>query len=58
LINSKEGLGKGDLMQSKKIVSFVEMDKVEINHYSTLEFDKLHWGSIYEFRNAGTTEEN
>ncbi len=45
-------------MQSKKIVSFVEMDKVEINHYSTLEFDKLHWGSIYEFRNAGTTEEN
>jgi len=45
-------------MQSKKIVSFVEMDKVEINHYSTLEFIKLYRGSIYEFRNAGTTEEN
>jgi len=45
-------------MESKKNVSFVEMDKVEINHYSTLEFIKLHRGSIYEFRNAGTFEEN
>jgi hypothetical protein len=58
LINSKEGLGKGNLMESKKNVSFVKMDKVEINHYSTLEFNKFHRGAIYEFGNAGTTEEN